>query len=69
MSKKVLPSQRMFKRFEEQIVIGELALPEIVRRGAQVMIQHAIELEMTEFLGREHYKNDPEVTAKRGVMA
>ena len=66
MSKKVLPSQRMFKRFEEQIVVGELALPEIVRRGAQVMIQHAIELEMTEFLGREHYKNDPEVTAKRG---
>jgi len=66
MSKKVLPSQRMFKRFEEQVVIGELGLSEIVRKGAQVMIQHAVEIEMTEFLGRAHYQNDPELTAKRG---
>ena len=66
MSKKVLPSQRMFKRFEEQIIIGDLQLPEVIRRGAQVMLQHAIELEMTQFLGRDHYENNPEVTAQRG---
>jgi len=66
MSKKVLPSQRMFKRFEEQVLLGELGLSEMIRRGAQVMIQHAVELEMTEFLGREHYQNDPELTAERG---
>jgi len=66
MSKKVLPSQRMFKLFEEQVLLGELGLSEMIRRGAQVMIQHAVELEMTEFLGREHYQNDPELTAERG---
>ena len=66
MSKKILPSQRMYKRFEEQVILGNLGLPEIIQRGAQVMLQHAIELEMTQFLGREHYQNDPEVTAKRG---
>ncbi len=66
MSKKILPSQRMYKRFEEQVILGNLGLSEIIQRGAQVMLQHAIELEMTQFLGREHYQNDPEVTAKRG---
>ena len=66
MATKVLPSQRQFKQFEEQVILGQLTLPEVVRRGAQLMLQHAVELEMTEYLGREYYRNDPEATAVRG---
>ena len=60
MATKVLPSQRQFKQFEEQVILGQLALPEVIRRGAQLMLQHAVELEMTEYLGREYYRNDAE---------
>jgi len=63
---KVLPSQRLFKRFEEKIVLGELGLTEVVRMGAQAMLQYAVEVEMTSFLGRRYYENDREVTANRG---
>jgi len=63
---KVLPSQRQFKQFEEQVILGQLTLPEVVRRGAQLMLQHAVELEMTEYLGREYYRNDTEATGARG---
>ena len=48
------------------MILGQLALPEVVRRGAQLMLQHAVELEMTEYLGREYYRNDAETTAARG---
>ena len=66
MATKVLPIQRQFKQFEEQVILGQLALPEVIRRGAQLMLQHAVELEMTEYLGREYYHNDTETTAARG---
>ena len=38
---KVLPSQRLLKQFEEQLVFGEMNLSEIVRSGAQMMLQYA----------------------------
>ena len=38
------------------MILGQLALPE-------VMLQHAVELEMTEYFGREYYHNDTETTA------
>ena len=66
MGTKVLPSQRLFKRFEERVILGELTLPDVVRFGAQLMVQHAVELEMAHFLGRGYYQNDSEVTAQRG---
>jgi len=66
MSSKVLPSQQQLKRFEEQVILGELTLPEVVRRGAQLMLQHAVELEMAQYLGRPYYRNDPEATRARG---
>ena len=44
MATKVLPSQRQFKQFEEQVMN--------IWRGAQLMLQHAVELEMTEYLCR-----------------
>lgn len=66
MGQKVLPSQRLFKRFEEQVILGELHLSDVVRLGAQLMLQHAVELEMTRFLGRGYYENAPAKTAQRG---
>ena len=48
---KVLPSQRLLKQFEEQLVFGEMNLSEIVRSGAQMMLQYALEREVTEALG------------------
>ena len=66
MASKVLPSQRQLKHFEEQVILGELTLPDVVRRGAQLMLQHAVELEMTQYLGRAYYRNDSTVTAARG---
>ena len=54
---KVLPSQRLLKQFEEQLVFGEMNLSEIVRSGAQMMLQYALEREVTEALGRNYYEN------------
>ena len=59
-------AQRLFKRFEEQIILGELALQDVLRLGSQLMLQHAVEIEMREFLGRSYYENNPEVTETRG---
>lgn len=66
MGTKILPSQRLFKRFEERVILGELTLGDVVRFGAQLMIQHAVELEMAQFLGRGYYENDTATTAERG---
>ena len=49
---KVLPSQRLLKQFEERLVFGDMNLSEIVRSGAQMMLQYALEHEVTEALGR-----------------
>ena len=66
MRTKVLPSHRLFKQFQERIVLGDLSLSEVVRAGGQLMLQHAVELEMSVFLGRDYYRNAPAVTAERG---
>ena len=36
-------------------------LSEIVRSGAQMMLQYALEREVTEALGRGYYENAPEI--------
>jgi len=66
MYKKVLPSHRLFKRFEERVITGDVGLRDVVRMGAQIMLQHAVELEMSAFLDRDYYRNDPAVTDQRG---
>jgi putative transposase len=53
---KVLPSQRLLKQFEERLIFGEMNLSEIVRSGAQMMLQYALEREVTEALGRSYYE-------------
>lgn len=63
---KVLPSQRLLKQFEERLVFGEMTLSEIVRSGAQLMLQYALEREVSEALGRGYYENAPEITKEKG---
>ena len=63
---KVLPSQRLLKQFEERLVFGEMNLSEIVRSGAQMMLQYALEREVAEALGRSYYENAPEMTKEKG---
>jgi transposase-like protein len=63
---KVLPSQRLFKQFEERLVVGGLTLSDIVRLGAQLMLQYALEKEVGEALGRNYYENAPEISRERG---
>ena len=63
---KVLPSQRLLKQFEERLVFGEMNLSEIVRSGAQMMLQYALEREVTEALGRNYYENAPATTKEKG---
>ena len=62
---KVLPSQRLLKQFEERLVFGEMNLSEIVP-GAQMMLQYALEREVTEALGRNYYENAPATTKEKG---
>ena len=63
---KVLPSQRLLKQFEERLVFWEMNLSEIVRSGAQMMLQYALEREVTEALGRNYYENAPATTKEKG---
>ena len=41
-------------------------LSEIVRSGAQMMLQYALEREVTEALGRNYYENAPATTKEKG---
>ena len=54
------------KQFEERLVFGDMNLSEIVRSGAQMMLQYALEREVTEALGRGYYENAPETTKEKG---
>jgi len=66
MKTKVLPSEQLFKTFQERISLGELSLSDVVRSGAQLMLQYAVEQEMSEFVGRPYYRHDPAATATHG---
>jgi transposase-like protein len=66
MAKKVPPSQQLFKAFEERLAFGEMTLSDVVRSGAQLMLQYALEHEVSEFLGRGYYENAPAKSKDRG---
>jgi transposase-like protein len=53
--KKILPSQQMEKQF---LTLGSQKAPlsEAVRLAAQLMLQKAVEMEVSHFLGRGHYE-------------
>jgi len=66
MRAKVLPSEQLFKTFQERMSLGELSLSDVVRSGAQLMLQYAVEQEMSAFLGRAYYRHDPDATVTHG---
>jgi len=53
--KRILPSQQMEKQF---LTLGSQKAPlsEAVRLAAQLMLQKAVEMEVSDFLGRGHYE-------------
>ena len=59
--KRVPPSLVFEKEFNEAVLTPE-GLTRMAGLGARFMLQKALENEVTEFLGREHYKNDPQNT-------
>ncbi len=52
--KRQLPSQILEQQFFS-LAARRAPLSEAIQLGAQLMLQKAVELEVTEFLGREHY--------------
>ena|SRR5258708_3121332 len=52
--KRQLPSQTLEEQFLSPST-RKAPLSESIRLGAQLMLQKAVELEVTEFLGRDHY--------------
>ena len=53
--KRQLPSQTLEEQFLSPAT-RKRPLSETIRLGAQLMLQKAVELEVTEFLGRDHYQ-------------
>lgn len=53
--KRQLPSQTLAEQFLSPAT-RNTPLSETIRLGAQLMLQKAVELEVTEFLGRDHYQ-------------
>jgi len=52
-------SQQLEQEFMDAVFEGEW-LPDLVRKGAQVMLQKALEEEVGEYLGRGHYQHTQE---------
>jgi putative transposase len=53
--KRQLPSQPLEQQFFS-LATRQAPLSDFIRVGAQLMLQNAVELEVTEFLGRDHYQ-------------
>jgi transposase-like protein len=63
--KKILPSQQMEKEFSS-LASQRAPLSEAVRLAAQLMLQKAVELEVSDFLGRGHYERSGPESQVRG---
>ena len=57
--KRQLPSQTLEEQFYG-LTARRAPLSEAIQLGAQLMLQKAVELEVTEFLGRDHYQRSGE---------
>jgi len=56
MEKRIPPSQEFEKEFMTTLVDGHNPLSCLVRQGARLMLQRALEEEVSHFLGRGHYQ-------------
>lgn len=54
--KRILPSENLVKEFEQRKRAKDFSLKELILKGAQLMLQKAVEEEVQEFLGRGHYE-------------
>lgn len=54
--RKIAPSEKLEQGFFASLSESEKPLSEAARRGAQLMLQRALEIEVNEFLGRERYE-------------
>jgi transposase-like protein len=58
-SSRVSPSQRLHAEIDELFAGGEdlaTAIEQVARLGAQLLLQAALEAEVTAFLGRDRYQ-------------
>jgi putative transposase len=53
---RILPSENLVKEFEQRKRAKDFSLKELILKGAQLMLQKAVEEEVQEFLGRGHYE-------------
>lgn len=58
--KRILPSENLVKEFEQRKRTKDFSLKEFILKGAQLMLQKAVEEEVQEFLGRGHYERASE---------
>jgi len=58
--KRILPSESLVKELEQRKRAKDFSLKEFILRGAQLMLQKAVEEEVQEFLGRGHYERADE---------
>lgn len=56
MGNRILPSEVFGKEFMETLVEGNNPISCLVRQGARLMLQRALEEEVSHFLGRGHYQ-------------
>jgi putative transposase len=61
--KRVAPSEKLEQELFQGIVANGDPLGEAARRGAQLVLQKALEMEVDDFLGRERYERFPEGAA------
>ena len=58
--RKIAPSERMRQELMSGLVSEADPLGEAARRGAQLILQRALEAEVSDFLGRERYERSGE---------
>ena len=54
--RRVAPSEKLEQEFYAAVSTSEEPLSEAARRGARLILQRALEIELAEFLGRERYE-------------
>jgi len=60
MEKRIPPSREFEKEFMTTLVYGHNPLSCLVKQGARLMLQRALEEEVSHFLGRGHYQRCPD---------
>lgn len=69
MSQRIAPSQKMKQGLQEMLTQGyiqdELPASQFLKLAAEMVVQQVLEQEVSDYLGRERYERQPEVTGYR----